>query len=309
VLDLDTLRIIKSVHPHELANLLGIDYKPTVRGCMMPAVWREDKCYSVSYLMSPTGQWYWTDFGTGDRGSHIDLIMKSYDMSYSQSIYRLRDILQQRLSQRPPTPFSFSLPPVENHSSWSIHSIKPCSNAHIKVLEEERQLNPTAIPMSHLKWLKIFHIKKKFYRTCYGIKNSSNGHELFSGHPSSSRLGFKSCLGKKDISVINRKVGAWVVAESIIDVMSVQQMHNESKLSMISLNGVHQISRLKMFLDKYHDRIDELIIAMDHDSSGESAQEKIIEHCQNLKMDHRVLDYTGKDPNEALISGVICKKS
>jgi hypothetical protein len=303
----EELQRLKSIHPHELANELGIDFRPTLRGGMLPATWRSEKHHSVSYLKLAQGHWHWTDFGTGESGSHIDLIMKSQGMSYVQAIYQLQNICDHGISVKTPTSFSFSLPfSIPSKLSWDIRAIRTCSISDIKHLEVYRHLDIEMIPLGKLKWMTIAHREKKFTRQCYGIKNSSGGYEFFSGYSSAHSLSFKSCYGKKDISVVNRGIRSWTVGESLIDAMSVQQIYGGSALSLISLNGVTQVGRLEKFLAKYHLRIGKLILALDHDPPGELAQGKIIGLCKRFNIIFEVLNYTGKDPNDALKSLSVC---
>ena len=222
MLSSEELKSLKSIHPHTLADKLGLSFQSTVRGGMLPATWRGEKHNSVSYLQSSQGHWYWTDFGTGEGGSHIDLIMKQFGLNYTQAIYRLRNICNEDIPATSPINFSFSLPfSKASKLCWDIKSMRPCGVSDLHVLETQRHLDSQTIPFNSLKWLTIFHPYKKFSRQCYGIKNSSGGHELFSGYSSSHALSFKSCCGKKDISVINRNTRDWVVSESLIDAMGV----------------------------------------------------------------------------------------
>jgi hypothetical protein len=305
----EELQRLKSIHPHELANRLGVEFKPTIRGGMMAATWRGEKQSSVSYLKLAQGQWHWTDFGTGESGSHIDLVRKQLGMSYVQAIYQLQKICYGNSTMVTPTVFSFSLPfSKPSKLSWQIREVRSCQTSDVRVLEDQRHLILEMIPLERLKWITIEHQEKTFQRQCYGIKNSSGGYELFSGYASSHSLSFKSCYGKKDISVINRGTGHWAVSESIIDAMSVQQMYGESLLSLISLNGVTQVDRAGEFLSKYHSRIERLVLALDHDPPGEMAQKKMIRFCKQFNISFKILNYTGKDPNDALKGHSVCVK-
>jgi hypothetical protein len=309
MLSSEELKRLKSIHPHALADKLGLPFQPTVRGGMLPAIWRGEKHNSVSYLQSAQGHWYWTDFGTGEGGSHIDLIMKQFGLNYTQAIYRLRNIFNEDIPATSPINFSFPLPFSKPSTlSWDIKSMRPCGVRDLYVLVTQRHLDPHNIPLNNLKWLTISHPYKKFSRQCYGIKNSSGGHELFSGYSSSHALSFKSCCGSKDISVFNMNTRDWVVSESLIDAMSVQKIVDHSMLSIISLNGVGQIDRAGAFLAKYHSRIGRLIIALDHDSAGQIAQDKMVKFCECLKISFEILNYSGKDPNDALKNSSVCRK-
>jgi hypothetical protein len=309
MLSSEELKRLKSIHPQALADKLGLSFQPTVRGGVMPATWRGEKHNSVSYLQSAQGHWYWTDFGTGEGGSHIDLMMKQFDLSYTQAIYQLRSICNEDTFAASPINFSFSLPFSKPPTlSWDIKSIRPCGVRDLYVLETQRHLNPQKIPLNNLKWMSISHPYKKFGRQCYGVNNSSGGYELFSGYSSRHALSFKSCCGRKDISVINRISRDWVVSESLIDAMSVQNLVDHSMLSIISLNGVGQIDRAGAFLAKYHSRIGRLIIALDHDSAGQIAQNKMVKFCECLKISFEILNYSGKDPNDALKNSSVCRK-
>jgi hypothetical protein len=304
--DLDRL---KTIHPQELADELGLDFRPTLRGGMLCATWRGEKKRSVSYLKSSRGQWYWRDFGTGEGGSHIDLIMKQMGVNYGQAIYTLKEISDGNGSLLASPSFSFSLPfSKRSESSWGIESISSCRESYIQVLLDQRHLRSESIPLSKLKWITICHSKKKFRRKCYGIKNSSGGYELFSGYPSDHSLSFKSCCGPKDISIVNRSNGNWMVSESIIDAISAQELCKYQNISLISLNGVGQVERVGRFLSKYRCRIETLILALDHDPAGEVAQQKIIKYCLSFKISFDVLNYSGKDPNDALAKLSVCKK-
>ena len=309
MLSKEELQRLKSIHPHELANSLGVEFRATIRGGMLPAVWRGEKHSSVSYLKSAHGHWYWRDFGTGEGGSHIDLIMKQLDVSYVQAIYQLQKIGHGNEPIATPSSFSFPLPfSKSSKSAWEIRSIRPCGVCDIQVLEDQRHLEPQMIPLDKLKWMTLFHRIKKFSRQCYGIKNSSGGYELFSGYSSSHSLSFKSCCGPKDISVINHGTGVWVVSESLIDAMSAQGLCNLDSVSFVALNGVMQIGRFGEFLAKYHSRVEKLIIALDHDDAGEAAQGKVVKFCEQFEISFDILNYIGKDPNDALKKASVCKK-
>ena len=309
MLSAEELQRLKSIHPRELADGLGLNFQATMRGGMLPAIWRGEQHSSVSYLRSARGHWYWTDFGTGESGSHIDLVMKQFSMSYVQAIYQLQKICCGDSTMLASSSFSFSLPYSKpSKASWEIQAIRSCGISDVHVLEKQRHLESDRIPLNKLKWLSIFHRDKKFSRQCYGIKNSSGGYELFSGYPSHHSLSFKSCYGPKDISVINQGSRIWVVSESLIDAMSVQGLCGGIHLSLIALNGVAQVDRVGAFLAKYHLRMDKLILALDHDRAGESAQEKVMSFCQQFEISFEILNYSGKDPNDALKNNFICKK-
>ncbi len=275
----------------------------------MLATWRGEKHSSVSYLESTQGHWYWTDFGTGEGGSHIDLIMKQFGLSYSQAIYKLKDICDEQTPVIVSRNFYFPLPSSRaSKLSWEIQFMRPCGTKDVQVLKTQRHLDSRKIPLDSLKWMGISHPYKKFHRQCYGIKNSSGGYELFSGYSSNHALSFKSCCGRKDISVINRNTRDWVVSESLIDALSVMKLVDHSALSVMSLNGVGQINRAGAFLAKYHSRVDRLIVALDHDHAGKIAQEKMVSFCEELKISFEILSYSGKDPNDALKGFPVCEK-
>ncbi len=163
MLSAEELQRLKSIHPRELADGLGLNFQATMRGGMLPAIWRGEQHSSVSYLRSARGHWYWTDFGTGESGSHIDLVMKQFSMSYVQAIYQLQKICCGDSTMLASSSFSFSLPYSKpSKASWEIQAIRSCGISDVHVLEKQRHLELDRIPLDKLKWMSIFHRDKKF---------------------------------------------------------------------------------------------------------------------------------------------------
>ena len=77
---------------------------------------------------------------------------------------------------------------------------------------------------------------------------------------------------------------------------------------MMDKNEESQKPRWKRKLMEYHSKIEKLVVALDHDSAGEMTQKKIIEFCESLSISFEVLNYTGKDPNDALKNLSVCIK-
>ena len=65
---------LKSIDAEIILNVLNISYKKTGDRIMASAIYRDEKTASIS-IQEHAGRWLWKDFGSGQGGSWIDLVM------------------------------------------------------------------------------------------------------------------------------------------------------------------------------------------------------------------------------------------
>ena len=82
---------LKAINPEIILNALDISYKRTGSRLMATATYREEQTPSIS-IQEKNGRYLWIDFGTGQGGSWIDLVMAVKDLNYIDAIKFLNNI-------------------------------------------------------------------------------------------------------------------------------------------------------------------------------------------------------------------------
>ena len=291
------LNTIKRLDMTALAESAGIQ----VKNGHFKAVWRDDRRPSVSILQAGDGVWVWKDHGANEKGTNIDLFMKLYSLSYVQAVKALR---KQTLREQT---FSFPVAGIPGSSKkgnyaatkqkkktgWKILDEYDLNAKTLQLFKSHRGLRPEYVKNAGIKQLLLLLGDKKF--SLCGHQNMSGKWELYN-----VQGGFKSSTGK-DITYISRGKNTLVIAESLIDAISCEQIKEEI-FDLLVLNSVEMINRAVDFLSDLKS-YSKIVVATDSDKEGKKAADILIPACKAKE----VINFNYgkyKDPNDYLIKGL-----
>lgn len=239
----------------------------------------------------------WCDFGSGEGGSIIDLVMKLNKCPFIEAIEKLKN-------------FS-SIPVKEEQQSFSFHR-NPERNSGIILIEEKPLEHPGLLEYLQNRKIDLTiareHCREVHYQTggreyfAIGFANDAGGYEI--RNPS-----FKGCIAPKDITHIrqdDRKETCFLF-EGFMDYLSLltirQQLNPEYPSSNwhdnIILNSTANLQKALPLLADY----DQTYCFLDNDKAGMTVFREL-----QKELGYRVRDsshhYPGyKDLNEYLCAG------
>lgn len=227
----------------------------------------------------------WIDYGTGEGGTIIDLIMRLEACTFSEAIRRL----EQTLSGMPP--FSFhgnNLVPKEENSVMIINKVQPITNPILIIYLNERRIN-LGVARQQCKEI-CYSVNGKPY-FALGFPNNSGGYELRNRY-------FKGCTSK-DITGIVVGSNACLVFEGFMDALSFLTMKriNQFRQNVVVLNSVANLPKAETYLRSQ----EKVYTFLDNDEAGRQATEKLKTVCQSLS-DQSGLYAKYKDLNAYLCS-------
>lgn len=228
----------------------------------------------------------WTDFGSQDGGSIIDLVMKVENCSFREAIERLKTKEHQIAS------FSFHRNTLCKESTILIRKIKHLENKALLQYLDNRKIN-LSIGTQYCKEVYYAVNGKPYFAV--GFKNDSGGFELRSKY-------FKGCTAK-DITSLRKYTDTLIVFEGFMDYLSlitlqpIFQSHDA-----IILNSLSMLDRLKEIIQTYS----QVRLYLDNDTAGDQATELLQSWASNIT-DCRKLYRSYKDLNEYLDSDIFQK--
>ena len=203
----------------------------------------------------------WHDFGSGEGGSIIDLIMKMQQCNFIQAIEFLEKHINQNVKtyQRPYISTNVS---ISANNSLSITAIQPLENPKLLAFLQSRKIN--------LETAKAFckeihyQIGGRSYFTL-GFPNDAGGYEL-------RNLQFKGCVPPKEISTFDKKTPTVHLFEGFMDYLSLLTMQaRQADVSAVVLNSITNLEKALPFLSK-HEKINAFF---DNDEAGKQALKKL----------------------------------
>lgn len=223
----------------------------------------------------------WYDFGAGEGGSIIDLVMKMQQCSLIVATQILSKVNHSYFFQR--------------ESSFNEKTAKTLSFTTIKSIE-----NPKLIEF--LKNRKIdIQIAKSFCKEVHyqiggrnyfalGFANDAGGYELRNPQ-------FKGCVPPKEITTFDHKMATVNLFEGFMDYLSLLTLQvKQADVSAIILNSVNNLERAVSFLSK-HTKINAFL---DNDEAGKQALQKL----QKLKLP--VADISKRYANFKDVNDYLC---
>ena len=231
----------------------------------------------------------WYDFGIGEGGTILDLIMKLENKDTKEAVKRLRELAGDTTSNN-----NFSFSPQHNLNTNEANITQKIIDYKIKPLNNKALIN-------YLKSRKISlqaskqHLKEIYYKVndknYFGLafSNNSGGFEIRNKY-------FKGCAGTKDITTIQageKRKNEVVVFEGFMDFLSYLTIKSSTNKDFIILNSVSLVDKSIQIIKQY-----EIIkLALDNDNAGDIATKKIIEHIPKAT-DVRKFYKNYKDLNE-----------
>lgn len=189
--------------------------------------------------------------------------------------------------------FSFSeqnyFSPMEISKGYTIEKVCEIENWKLKNYLKDRRLDTQSEHLCEVVY-KYKSNEKSYYGV--GFKNDSGGFEF------SNSLGFKRCLGKKDVTSIIKDTSSLKVFESWSDYLSYLVIYNNTDFlnsDFIVLNSTSMVHKVEGHLDNY-ERIE---LYLDNDNAGSLATANLIKCKPNIE-DCRLLYRDYKDLNEML---------
>ncbi len=239
----------------------------------------------------------WHDFGTGEGGGLIDLVMRMENCSFHEAISKLEqkyshaDIGTYQSANTATSNFSFHRKNADSElkspeSSIMLQNVQPISNlALIEYLHERR----ISIDIARIHCSEVhYSVNKKPYYAV-GFQNDKGGYELRSKY-------FKGCTSK-DITSMNRNKDHCLLFEGFMDYLSFLTMKNiqNSPIDVIVLNSLANLPKVKNTLESHKS----ISLFLDNDLAGKRAVLELESVCKDV-IDQSFFYSKHKDLNEYL---------
>lgn len=264
----------QGVHPAKEYSAYGM-YKSPFRS-------EETASFKVDYRAN-----LWHDFGSGEGGSIIDLIMKMQQCNFIQAKQFL-SICSFGHSSTENDLFSFQLDNSVSNSLL-IKEAKPLEHPKLLDFLQRRKIN--------IETAKTF-CKEIHYQIggrnyfALGFPNDAGGYELRNPQ-------FKGCVPPKEITTFDRQTATVHLFEGFMDYLSLLTMQaRQADISAAILNSITNLEKAIPFLSK-HEKINAFL---DNDKAGKQAFEKL----QKLKL--LVVDISKRYANFKDVNDYLCGK-
>ena len=239
----------------------------------------------------------WHDFGTGEGGGLIDLVMRMEHCSLHEAITKLEqkysctDVGTYQSANIPTSNFSFHRKnPASDlrspESSITIQNVQSISNPALIEYLHERRIN-VDIARIHCSEVHYSVNDKPYYAV--GFLNDKGGYELRSKY-------FKGCTSK-DITSITQNKNHCLLFEGFMDYLSFLTIKNikNCPVDVIVLNSLANLPKVKNTLESYKS----ISVFFDNDQAGKRAVQKL-ESIYKDVIDQSFLYSKHKDLNEYL---------
>jgi hypothetical protein len=275
------MNTIKDINIKQYLNKKGINPKKDFQYYgMYCSPFREDvnASFKVDYQLN-----IWYDFGTGDGGSIIDLVMKMENCSFHEAANKL----EKEYVGINPDSFSFHRN-EKDEPTIVIQNILPITHPKLIAWVRERKIDLN-LANSYCREIH-YQIRDKNYFSV-GFGNDKGGYEL------SNPPNFKSCISPKEITTFKKGQNLCLVFEGFWDFLSylTLQKIEKSKHDIVVLNSTANISKAMVFLKSHK----EVYCYLDNDESGRKTTETIKSVCPNVN-DRSVRYAKYKDLNDFL---------
>ena len=282
---------LKTIDPEIILNILSLPYRRTGDRIMATATYRDENTASIS-IQQKNGRWLWKDFGSGQGGSWIDLVMAVNNLNYSDAIKFLNNIENAEIKEN----FSFGCQEKKEFKPNGIEIEITGIDTEITDKDLINYLHLRAISFMP-DWLKqinysVVKNNKTYLNLAICIKNSLGGY-------SARNPKIKMNIGKSSYSLFttDSKKELVFVAEGMFDGLSIaEKMKNNRLYDLIILNSTNNLnSEVIKILSGYKN----IILVLDNDVSGKEAQNEIRRQVKNVNI-HK-LTFKAKDLNEAFV--------
>lgn len=232
----------------------------------------------------------WIDYGTGEGGTMIDLVMRLEACTLPEAICRL----EQRLSGIPS--FSFqgkNSVTKEEKPGITVERVQSLENPFLIAYLKERRISIEAAKQ-YCKEVHYLVNGKPYFAV--GFPNNSGGYELRNRY-------FKGC-STKNIRGIQAGGDACLVFEGFMDALSFLTMKriNQFRQNTVILNSVTNLPKVETYLRSQ----EKVYTFLDNDEAGQQATARLKSICKSLS-DQSVFYARYKDLN-AYLCGELSKQ-
>ena len=206
----------------------------------------------------------WYDFGLGEGGSIIDLVMILDNCSVGEAISKLESHTTISSHWQGSAQLAQTIQPLEPtqpaEPTIQITSVNPLQHRHLlQYIEFARSINLDAA-REYCQEVHYTINNKPFYAV--GFRSDGGGWELRNEY-------FKGGTSPKGVTTINRDSTICLLFEGFIDMLSFLTLKKatKSKLNIVVLNSVNNLNKVSQFL-KTHQTIH---CFLDNDEAGRKA--------------------------------------
>jgi len=203
----------------------------------------------------------WYDFGTGEGGTMVDLVMKINHCTFAEAM--------QKLATNPMS-FSFHGKQSSETSNIRITNVLPLTNSALLDYLSERKINLDA---AREQCSEVHYTVGDKVYFAVGFANDAGGYEVRNKY-------FKGCISPKSVTTANNGMNTCVVFEGFVDFLSYLTLKNQHnpQVDIVVLNSVILLDKAMDFL-KQHDTIH---VLLDNDEAGKRAVRDLKSVCKNV---------------------------
>jgi|APSaa5957512622_1039677.scaffolds.fasta_scaffold60791_1 hypothetical protein len=244
----------------------------------------------------------WYDFGVGDGGNIIDLVLKMDNCSVSDA---LKYLSGNGLDNKPQIiSLKVEKEPKEEEKSYEILEVLEIeSNGLLEYATKERCVD-MEIVKKYLREIRYKIKEQRYYALCF--ENNSNGMEVRNKY-------FKGCFGKKDITLIDNeyiKSQSVAVFEGFFDFLSAITYYSKYKMNILKDVDFLILNSTSLTKKAIHQIIKRsykhVLLYLDNDNTGNCKKKEFVDML-SVKTDvtDKSCQYDGFDDfNEFLKSSV-----
>ncbi len=231
----------------------------------------------------------WIDYGTGEGGTLIDLVMRIENCSNGKAM----QLLEQKITGT--HPFSFQkekevIPKISQQQGIAIHKVDILANPSLIGYLHERCID---IEIARLHCHEVhYSVNGKPY-FAVGFKNDNGGYELRNKY-------FKGCTSKDTTTIKVGNNDTCQLFEGFMDYLSFLTMKNwhQPKADVIVLNSLSNLPKVKNILTAYGS----IVAFLDSDEAGKRAVQELKSCYPN------VTDQSGCYAKHKDMNGYLCSK-
>lgn len=205
----------------------------------------------------------WYDFGTGEGGSIIDLVMRMENCDFMQAVQSLDN------GEIKTTASAILVPAMSTAPALRILSDAPLRNAALVAYLQGRAIDP-ATASTYCGEVRYAVGSKTFFAV--GFRNDAGGWELRSEH-------FKGGSSPKHITIIDNHADTCIAFEGFMDFLSylTLKIPQSLRIDAVVLNSVVNLPKAIPFLER-HPTIHAFF---DNDEAGRRATAELERSCSN----------------------------
>ncbi len=224
----------------------------------------------------------WYDFGTGEGGSIIDLVMRMENCDFMQAVQSLHN------GERKTTASAIPVPAIPTVPVLRILSDAPLHNAALVAYLQSRAIDPVTAS-AYCREVHYTVRGKTFFAV--GFRNDAGGWELRSER-------FKGSSSPKHITTIDNRSDTMIAFEGFMDFLSYLslKMYEPLRIDAVVLNSVVNLPKAIPFLERHR----AVHTFFDNDDAGRRASSQVQQLAPAVEVVDQSFFRNYKDVNEYL---------